>query len=202
MYEPGEGWSYGSSLDVVARMIEHVTGFGRLGNYMSENIWKPLGMSATTFRPATRPDLRVVPLTIRLPSQQLADGSNLPFPNKNPEQDSGGSGIFSSAEDYLKLLKSLLMNDGNLLRFETVESMFKPQLENDKPVNEAFHNPILAQYLLPGVPNDRQWNWGFGGVIATNGIPGRGKEGTMSWSGISNPQWVGGFQFQGLIESR
>ncbi|KAM6522988.1 hypothetical protein FALCPG4_012594 [Fusarium falciforme] len=48
-FRPGESWQYGSGIDWAGQVLETVTGQS-LGSYMSENIFKPLGMSDTTFR--------------------------------------------------------------------------------------------------------------------------------------------------------
>jgi hypothetical protein len=55
----------------------------------------------------------------------------------------GGQGIFTSAEEYFKVLKAVLVmdeEDGKLLKKETVEEFFKPQL-GDMP--KAVLNGML-----------------------------------------------------------
>lgn len=190
MYEPGDGWSYAGGLDVAARMIEQATGHARLEDYMIELICKPLGMQSTTFRPATRADLTVVPLTVKLPNNQLTSDISLPFPNLDPTQDGGGSGLFSTAEDYLKLLTSLLLNDGKLLQEDTVNSMFEPQLPNNEYLKGNLAVPEYGRLMVPGMPVDREWNWGLGGIVALNGISDLANAGCMWWCGIANGQWV------------
>lgn len=39
-------------------MVERVNGNQKLGDYMQEHIWGPLGMKSTTFRIDTREDIR------------------------------------------------------------------------------------------------------------------------------------------------
>lgn len=190
LYEPGEGWSYAGGLDVTARMIEKATGFARFEDYMNEHICKPLEMKSTTFRPSKRADLTVVPLTVKLPNNQLTSDLPLSFPNQDPKQDGGGSGLFSTAEDYLKLLMSLLLNDEKVLRRDTVNSMFKPQLPNNEHLKANLAVPEFNKLMVPGMPVNRDWNWGLGGILATNGIPDRAGDFCMWWCGLANAQWV------------
>jgi len=190
LYEPGEGWSYAGGLDVAARMIEKATGVARFEDYMTEHICKPLEMKSTTFHPAKRADLTVVPLTVKLPNNQLTSDLPLSFPDQDPKQDGGGSGLFSTAEDYLKLLTSLLLNDGKVLQKDTVNSMFERQLSNKEYLKANLAVPEFGKLMVPGMPVNRDWNWGLGGILATNGIPDRASDFCMWWCGLANAQWV------------
>lgn len=191
VYEPGDGWSYGGNLDVASRMIEKATGFATLEEYMVEHIWKPLDLHSTTFHPAKRPDINVLPMTVKLPNGELSSDIPLPFPNQDPQRPyGGGSGLFSTAEDFLKLLSSLLLNDGKVLEPGTVDLMLKPQLSTNDSLMANLAIPEFAQYMVPGMPTDRVWNWGLGGILATNGIPNRAGENCMWWGGAANAQWV------------
>src|SRR4051812_12738822 len=46
--QPGETWDYGFGLDVLAQVVEKVSG-KPLSKYFDENVWKPLGMTDTAF---------------------------------------------------------------------------------------------------------------------------------------------------------
>lgn len=173
-------------------MVERVTGSAHLGDYMAENVWKPLGMASTTFRLAEQPGIadRLCGMTMRLPTGDLLANPPLPYPVKEPKDDEGGSGAYSTAPDYLKLLSSLLKNDGKLLKPETVNEMFKPQLQNPAYLEGVLAIPEVASYLVPGMPAGLKWNYGLGGIIAMEEIPGRARKGTMFWGGLPNLYWV------------
>jgi CubicO group peptidase (beta-lactamase class C family) len=172
-------------------MVERVTGSAHLGDYMAENIWKPLGMTSTTFRLAERPDIagRLCGMTTRLPAGHLANPP-LPYPTKEPKDDEGGSGAYATAPDYLKLLSSLVKNDGKLLKPETVNEMFKPQLQNPAYLATLLAMPEFVRYLAPGMPAGLKWNYGLGGIIAMEEMSGRAAKGTMFWGGLPNLYWV------------
>src|SRR5208282_4835666 len=48
MYQPGTVWDYGFSIDVLGLVIESITN-EKLGQYLQESLFKPLGMSDTGF---------------------------------------------------------------------------------------------------------------------------------------------------------
>ena len=48
LFDPGEGWMYGISIDIVGRMVEEVSGH-RLDHYLDEHVLDPLGMASTAF---------------------------------------------------------------------------------------------------------------------------------------------------------
>lgn len=135
-FEPGESWMYGSSLDYAGLLIERVSGVS-LEEYMQENLWNPLNIKDMTFKLSSRPDLvermaamsereagsGTVELTEGIQIYQSTDGSEI-------EDCLGGQGVFSSPEEYFKVLKAVLTTDEDekLLKKETLNEFFKPQL--------------------------------------------------------------------------
>ena len=190
-FEPGQGWDYGSGIDWAGQMVERVNNGQRLGDYMAEHIWQHLGMSSTTFQMLKRPDLmkRLCGYSARQPDGTVAPDVSGAFPVIEPSDDSGGSGLYSCATDYIKLLVSLLRDDGRLLKSETVVELFRPQLQDTKYIENAFSGP-LAQYLAPGMPPGTRWNHALGGIVAVDGIQDRAGKGTMMWWGLPNLYWV------------
>ena len=166
---------------------------------MAEKIWTPVGISSTTFRPRELSNKMLVPLTVRVKPNELMSNSALPSPDLEPIQDGGGSGLFSTAGDFLEILKSLLFNDGKLIRPSTIAMMFEPQLEINRHLMANIDTPGLGEYIVPGMPLRRNWNWGLGGILATDGIPGRAGDGCMMWNGLPNTYWVSGYE--SLIQS-
>lgn len=191
VFEPGQGWTYGSGLDVAGRVVENATKT-RLGEYMAENIFKPLGMSSTHFSIGSDQSLmqRLMPLTVRPKLDDLLSTGKLPY-SKTNEEHYGGGGLFSCATDYIKPLKSLLRNDGKLLKPQTVDSMFEPQLHDTAALEASFAHPLLASIFAPGYPvGIKIWNHGLGGRLLTRDVPGRHCKGTLAWGGMPNLQWV------------
>ena len=112
LFEPGEGWMYGASTDVVGVLIQRVMNMG-LEEYMKANVFEPLGMTSSTFFIKKYPKLqdRLVAITQRSAEGGLQEGKSAN--SDDPSEASGGGGIFMSPEDYLKVLKDIIAPDGD-----------------------------------------------------------------------------------------
>jgi hypothetical protein len=64
----------------------------------------------------------------------------------------GGDGVFTSAEEFIKILKALLTTDEGdmLLKKDTVEEFFKPQLGEaaSAAMNAMLQNDMVSPVLL------------------------------------------------------
>jgi CubicO group peptidase (beta-lactamase class C family) len=133
--QPGASWAYGPSIDYVGLLVERISGKS-LEEYMKANLWEPLGIKDMTFFLSKRPDLkaRMADMSIRNEEGKMrfTDG-RMPFVDaegKEVEDCMGGQGCFTSAEEYLKVLKAILVadEDEKVLKKKTVEQFFKPNL--------------------------------------------------------------------------
>ena len=169
-------------------MIERVNGNTSLGDYFQKHIFEPLGMTATGFRPAKNENIRtnLSATTVRTPSGQLMPSA--PFPVQDPIDDQGGGGLYSSPNDYVKVLVALLCNDGTLLKPETVDKMFTPQLPDSKYLEIVVNPPEGLMYR--GGVDSQAWNYGLGGILNMEDVEAVCKKGTMSWGGLPNLFWV------------
>ncbi|KIV78526.1 hypothetical protein PV11_10235 [Exophiala sideris] len=186
LFEPGEGWEYGVGIDWVGRMIERVHG-RKLGDYMREHIWEPLGMESTTFHLDGNEDLQ---RRLCLPTLRHSSGELTPAPKfhqSDPEDDLGGGGIYTSPRDYMQVLTTILQNDGKLLKPETVDLMFQPHLVSDTHIKAKVAGEAGAMYRA-GVDSDG-WNFGLGGILNTEDVEGVCKKGTLTWGGLPNLYW-------------
>lgn len=100
---------------------------------MYTHIFVPLSMTSTTFRQSEIFD-RLVPTAERhTPEVEQVNGTTrelvpgTSFWVDGVKDDYGGGGGYSVVSDYMKVLRSILRNDGVLLKRKTVELMFKPQ---------------------------------------------------------------------------
>jgi len=147
-YEPGTHFKYSIAHDVLGAVIEVVTGL-RFGEYLKNNIYKPLGMSETTFRPTKAQ-------RARLTQQYQTDTRKghetfLPVPMRHPLIDcsrnleGGGGGIYSTADDYI-LFADALSNEGlgsngaRILQPESVRMMKQNQLDEARLADFARLN--------------------------------------------------------------
>ncbi len=127
-HQPGEGWTYGLSHDVLGRVVEVVSGKG-LDPYLQERILQPLDLHDTFFFVPEEKRERVATI------YRSGDGGTLtPIPKNYGSTTffSGGGGLFSTARDYTRFAQ-MMLNGGELdgvriLKPETIAMMTTNQL--------------------------------------------------------------------------
>lgn len=200
IFSPGTlgGWSYGPSIDWVGKVVERVNPEGlTLGKYMAKNIFEPLRMTSTTFRPLRDPKLagRLFPFCLRLDNGNLGIDPMENYPHIEPLDELGGAGLYSTAGDYIKVLESLLLDDGKLLLSETVDELLQPQLFECPKLQTVLaqcNDGIALKFETEYEGTDKvRWSYSLCGLTALNGVPGKCEEGTNLWSGVANTYWVG-----------
>ena len=97
VYQPGAVWDYGFGLDVLGLIIESIAE-EPLGRYLQDRVWKPLGMTDTSFQ---APIDKIVRSAKALPNDPV---TGLPQPSAaiNWAFDCGRGGAASTASDYLR----------------------------------------------------------------------------------------------------
>ena len=104
-HQPGEGWTYGLSHDVLGRVIEVASG-RKLDDYLQEKIFRPLDMPDTAFSvpEASRDRMATIYRT------GLFGGPLIPLARTYGSETffSGGGGLYSTARDYARFAQMLL----------------------------------------------------------------------------------------------
>ncbi len=126
---PASKWRYGSSADVLARVVEVVSEVP-FDVFLDENIFEPLGMRDTRFLHAVsnRDDLAVV-------YTQAENGDLVRAPLQiDSDWNEGGSGLVSTASDYMRFAL-MLWNQGEyagvrILSEEMISNMIHPHVES------------------------------------------------------------------------
>lgn len=108
-FEPSTSFLYSMSHDVLGAVIEVITG-ETLAKYMEENIFVPLEMNNSSLETAKYFDTLKENYDITENGFELNDGSTLKsfIPVKN--YSSGGAGLVTTVEDYMKFAKCLANN--------------------------------------------------------------------------------------------
>ena len=111
-FDPGDGWQYGLSIDVIGAVIEVVTG-KKLGQYMREVLLDPLSMKDTDFYVPAEKASRLVDLYAYQEKRLVPFSEKMLTPgNSNPLQPAhieyGGAGLFSTRSDYDRFARMLL----------------------------------------------------------------------------------------------
>jgi methyl acetate hydrolase len=190
MFDPGERWQYGGSIDWVGRIVESISG-EPLDVYFRKHIFGPLGMNDTAFVISAQQQAREAFAHRREP-----DGSLAPQPVEQQTAGktfSGGGGIYSTGPDYLTLIR-MLMQGGSfggvrILRADTVALMGQNQIGDI----EAG----VLRTTAPGASNDVDFfpgislRWGFGHMINMQAVPYGRSAGSLTWGGIFNTYyWI------------
>ena len=92
---------------------------------MQENIWRPLGLTSTTFYPERYPQLvpRLANMSVRDESNGTLDrNAGNPLRAYMSAREGGVGGGFSTANDYIKFLSALCAPRGQCPLFEEEES--------------------------------------------------------------------------------
>jgi methyl acetate hydrolase len=190
MFDPGARWQYGTSINWVGRIVETISG-EPLDVYFRKHILDPLGMNDTAFVLTPQQRQREASVHRRGPNGVLTAE---PMEHNSPRQSfSGGGGIYSTAPDYLTLLRALLAGgalDGvRILQPETVALMGQNQIGDIdvgvlKTTAPALSNDVD---LCPGVTR----KWGFGHMITMQAMAGGRSAGSLTWGGLLNTYyWI------------
>ncbi|OOM75270.1 esterase EstB [Clostridium puniceum] len=116
-FQPGTSWEYGTSADVLGAIIEIVSG-KRFGEFLKEELFKPLGMRDTGFWLPEKKRERLVKTYAynKNGGLELYIGDHLGIihqMDREPAFESGGAGLVSTIDDYGRFA-SMLMNKGSL----------------------------------------------------------------------------------------
>jgi CubicO group peptidase (beta-lactamase class C family) len=131
-FHPGEGYSYGTSIDVLGRYIEVVAG-KPLDEVLRERLFTPLKMRGTDFWVQKEKASRIAQLYRQVQPGELARGREASQLTTKPSLFMGGQGLCSTAEDYERFCR-MILNRGDLdgvrvLKPETVDLMFQNHLK-------------------------------------------------------------------------
>ena len=201
-FPPGTQWHYSVGIDVAARLIEVISG-QVLGEFLSERLFGPLGMTDTGFgvpesergRLAAMyglPDIVGKDMTFSKLAMAFATGDlgrrdvDATYPSDTPEVfQRGGHGLFGTASDYLRF--------ANMLLTGTTEDGTRILGRKTLSLMHTNHLPVTAlPYVLAGVAAP---GYGFGlgsrvamdiGQSALAGSPGE-----FGWAGAAKTYfWV------------
>ncbi|KAI8933951.1 hypothetical protein NX059_008725 [Plenodomus lindquistii] len=187
LFEPGESWAYSGGIDLACEIVSRLNNVS-LEDYLRKHIFDPLGMNSTTFHLDLHPELtpRLVKMTRRTENGTLSESKNL-WPDSVPEE-CGGAGLYSSSDDYIKVLSDLLRAKPKLLKPETVELMFAPQLERGSLAQRALHDSSMTRAMTGIKEPNVAINFGLGGMYMEEDV-GSYKKGSLVWGGLPNLFW-------------
>ncbi|CAK7242626.1 MAG: hypothetical protein STHCBS139747_004122 [Sporothrix thermara] len=204
IFQPGTSWAYGPGLDWAGRTIEALTG-QTFDAYQQQNIWQPLGATSTTFFPAKR---GLTKDDIMESCQRTETGGLVPGDSPWPfdcRDSLGGGGLYSTANDYGRLLTALISGGAPLLSAASIDELFRPQVgaASDAELRRSMtgESPDKSSAWMWDV--DPALNWpnfmeirqclcgtvNCEDVVDKQGKPCRRRKGTANWGGLPNLSW-------------
>ena len=177
MHEPGSGWTYGLSTDVLGRVVEVASG-KPLDLFFREEIFEPLGMDSTGFNIEGDMQDDIVamyrnddPKSLARISQLSVEESDSLGMDEMPaiEYFSGGSGLMGTAEDYQVFLQTIL-NGG---RFGDV------RLFGDEAAAGLTENQIGDLRL-----GEDAFTYGFSLTLSEGDMMNNREPGRLQWGGL------------------
>ncbi len=184
LHEPGERWTYGTSMDWLGLVISAVRG-RRLDDVFREGIYEPCGMRSTSFD--MPPAMRARLATLRRRQRDGTVVATKVRPPDTPELDMGGQGLFSTVPDLLALLRVWLGDGsapgGRVLRPETIEWAVHP-------VPGLAVTPLPA--AIPALTREADFfpgarkGWAYSFLVNEDDVPAGRRAGSLTWAGLPN----------------
>jgi CubicO group peptidase (beta-lactamase class C family) len=186
VYHPGISWEYSVATDVMARLIEVISG-QRFDKFIQSRIFGPLGMVDTAFVVPEKDRGRLTayyagadlvepmkPGLSRTDDSPYPDAYLRPVPRLN-----GGGGLVSTLPDMVALIRSLLPGGSSLLKPATMALMMTNQL----PDGMWIRFPIVGELRGRG--------FGLAGALISEPSPldHRDAMGELFWGGYAGTQW-------------
>lgn len=191
LFEPGEGWAYGCGLDWAGRLVEKLTG-QFFDDFLYENVLKPVGVpkGGITFHPGRFDE----PTVDHIADMGQRDAESGKLVHLKPEVDKdnegfGGEGLYGGMGEYMKVLRSILMDDGKILEPEISKLLFDPLLG---PKEKAALNASMrdSDWVVGNIPEGVDFDWSAGGLLSVGGDLKHRRRGFVQWGGAWNLAWV------------
>ncbi|KAM0261012.1 hypothetical protein ACHAQJ_002451 [Trichoderma viride] len=193
-FPPGDGWSYGSALDWAGVALETIQQ-QQLGEYMKQHVLDPLGMHDTGFRVHQLPHTAGRRAEVTLRDNDSGTLSCFPVAPEEPEMDSAGAGIHTTANDYIRLLRAMLLllqaEPGGVVSAKTAREMFAPQLDDVQRtmLKDVLYGEQGRGAYIPEFPDGVELQYGYGGLVTLEDVAGLRRKGSLSWTGADNSRW-------------
>jgi CubicO group peptidase (beta-lactamase class C family) len=187
VHPPGAEFLYGHSTDVLGILLSRAEG-KPLSVILRNRIFEPLGMDNTSFWLPHERRNNLAHTYRAVSDDRSLEDITPPLPDQPPAFESGSSGLFSTADDYLRFAQ-LLLNDGRidgvrLLRPETLTLMRTNRLSSKQRLR-----PVLG---LPDFWAAQGFGLGLAQVLTSGVDPmlGPASVGSFGWPGAYGTWWL------------
>jgi CubicO group peptidase (beta-lactamase class C family) len=186
IYHPGTSWEYSLATDVVARLVEVISGQS-FDKFIKARIFDPLGMVDTGFVIPQKDQGRLVAyyagadmMDPMKPGLTRTDSAPFPGAYLNPiARLSGGGGLVSTLHDMVALIRSLLPGGLTLLKPETIAQMTSNQLPEGQWI----------RFALLGEQPGKAFSLAGGLILQPSPLDHPDSAGELYWGGVAGTQW-------------
>jgi CubicO group peptidase (beta-lactamase class C family) len=186
VYHPGTSWEYSIAIDVMARLVEVISGQS-FDKFIKARIFDPLGMVDTGFMVPEKDLGRLTAyyagadeMDPMKPGLSHLEHSVYPGAHLRPwARLDGGAGLVSTLPDNVALIRSLLPGGSTLLKPETIAAAMTNQL----PEGQWIQLAMMGE--MPGQAH------GLAGGLILQPAPYMHPDaaGELYWGGVSGTQW-------------
>ncbi|MBR4911138.1 MAG: beta-lactamase family protein [Clostridia bacterium] len=160
LFEPGERWEYSLCHDVLAALVEVISG-RKFEEYVKENIFDTLDMADSTFM-LPESEIETITPQYRFENGKAVNvGKHIVAYKLGSEYASGGAGAISTVDDYMKFLEGL--RTGRLVNPETLKLMTADRLTESQK-RTYWLNATHGYGLGVKTPGSETHDFGWGGA--------------------------------------
>ncbi|WP_333891395.1 serine hydrolase domain-containing protein [Mycolicibacterium gadium] len=186
VHQPGDRLTYSHATDVLGIALSRIEG-KPLSDVLSERIFQPLGMVDTGFSVGTAGRPRAATMYKLDADMALQHDVMGPAPIVDPPFCTGGAGLWSTADDYLRFAR-MLLGGGTLDGVRVLSEKSVELMRTDRLTDEQKRQPFLGSPFWVGR--------GFGLNLSVVTDPAKSRQlfgpgglGTFSWPGAYGTWW-------------
>jgi CubicO group peptidase (beta-lactamase class C family) len=186
IYHPGTSWEYSVAIDVLARLVEVISG-QPFDKFIQARIFNPLGMVDTGFLVPEKDRGRLAAYYVGADLMEpmkpgLTRNDDYPHPGAYVRpfvRFDGGAGLTSTLPDMVALIRSLLPGGNTLLRPETIAAAMTNQLPDGRCIRFVMMGEMPGQvHGLAG-----------GLILKPSPFMHPDAAGELYWGGVAGTQW-------------
>jgi CubicO group peptidase (beta-lactamase class C family) len=186
IYHPGTSWEYSVAIDVLARLVEVISG-QPFDKFIQARILNPLGMVDTGFLVPEKDRGRLAAYYVGADLMEpmkpgLTRNDDYPHPGAYVRpfaRFDGGAGLTSTLPDMVALIRSLLPGGNTLLRPETIAAAMTNQLPDGRCIRFVMMGEMPGQvHGLAG-----------GLILKPSPFMHPDAAGELYWGGVAGTQW-------------
>ena len=181
-FSPGDWWNYSVATDVVGWLVQVISGMP-LEEFLAKRIFRPLGMVETGFHVREGQGHRLATCYQPNPKGGMAvqDQAETSSFLKPPSFVSGGGGLVSTADDYMRFAEALRTGVPRLVGRKTLELMTANHLPGGKDLPQLSRS-AFSEAAYEGVG----FGLGFATTTAVHKTMIAGNNGDYFWGGAAS----------------